>query len=850
MSTAIKPEIYISWVPTGKINIKPEIYATWIPQGKIGLRPLIFATVIPAPEKASADLFRKVSNADTVQADLSRQLKNSEKNSADTLRNIVSTEIVTVDTKRKLFSEETAEADTFRRITQIGGVHADTFRLVKDSEQVVADTSRKIGITTSRADLQRIVKVTEKSLVDTQRKIGGSEKISADLYLKIVNGDTAEVDTFRLVKDSCTARADTLLKNGIREKNSADLQRAIANLEKTAADTFLQTASTEKVQGDLLRGLREYTRADTFRRVTHFEKTPADTVIRIPHIWKYIIQPPLLADSAETKQSIINTFKDYGVTAIDITLNERTLSDEFRFDITVPVEIEDSVEGQFLDYHFRFLVEETTLKDLVQSVKGMYNQDKLLYTQFFLPTVKIGKDDNEVEIVTLNQASDWVWKVASHLGLQANVLIEDFTPHNLSGDHRITYADLISSLFSWTTRLPQRQINVFIRGNTLHCIQRGKEGKSFDITNLPHSRPIINKKMIRSLWSNPKNENTNDNDSDNSNNPIVEYQYDEYVEPFSGTIHYTDTDCEVTLTYNTGLLVREHNLSENSKQTLESNIIYTYEEKFPGIDPIEVIVKKAFDKTFYGEFYLVEKHLHSTSENVDDDGEVTKHEQSGNTYYNYFKTDDQKDIYLGREVEETHNYEYTWGDKGGWELVDENTDLRLTNHVPIGNGWYGQSVYVNGKAQGANLSQGKPGQRVTQYTLAETQKNLSGWTVTYNNGTDEEEESGTDSYVNPERAYEDWRRKLAPIVDISFPVREEQLLYTLTEDLKWLNRKTQETVSVDLISKVVNGIPELQHIVDFTEKITLNGATYFLVSNNISFTPRKLIQKLQLIRWY
>ena len=66
----------------------------------------------------------------------------------------------------------------------------------------------------------------------------------------------------------------------------------------------------------------------------------------------------------------------------------------------------------------------------------------------------------------------------------------------------------------------------------------------------------------------------------------------------------------------------------------------------------------------------------------------------------------------------------------------------------------------------------------------------------------------------------------------------------------WLNRKVQETVSVDLVAKVDNGVPSIQHIVDFTERVKLDGAEYFLVSNRTSFTPRKLIQKLQLIRWY
>ncbi len=59
---------------------------------------------------------------------------------------------------------------------------------------------------------------------------------------------------------------------------------------------------------------------------------------------------------------------------------------------------------------------------------------------------------------------------------------------------------------------------------------------------------------------------------------------------------------------------------------------------------------------------------------------------------------------------------------------------------------------------------------------------------------------------------------------------------------------TTDITYADLISPIRAGVPEI--VVDFTERIRFNGNEYFLVSNNISFTPRKLIQKLQLVRWY
>ena len=92
--------------------------------------------------------------------------------------------------------------------------------------------------------------------------------------------------------------------------------------------------------------------------------------------------------------------------------------------------------------------------------------------------------------------------------------------------------------------------------------------------------------------------------------------------------------------------------------------------------------------------------------------------------------------------------------------------------------------------------------------------------------------------------------ELSAIKDSSFPVRESNLKTTLQSALRWLHRRTEETVTVDLISRIDNGVPEITHIVDFTDRVKLDGAEYYLVSNQISFTPRKLIQKLNLIRWY
>ena len=139
-----------------------------------------------------------------------------------------------------------------------------------------------------------------------------------------------------------------------------------------------------------------------------------------------------------------------------------------------------------------------------------------------------------------------------------------------------------------------------------------------------------------------------------------------------------------------------------------------------------------------------------------------------------------------------------YGIEQGWVLISSEGNIRQTFHEPLGNGWYGQSVYLNGEPQGSNISQGKPGNKVTQYTLQEVQKKLTGIKYTIKNNTPKDK----DKPKNFEDEYKEWRNQLAPIIDITFPVREIAKLYELTTALKKLNRSVQEEISVDIIDNV------------------------------------------------
>ena len=80
------------------------------------------------------------------------------------------------------------------------------------------------------------------------------------------------------------------------------------------------------------------------------------------------------------------------------------------------------------------------------------------------------------------------------------------------------------------------------------------------------------------------------------------------------------------------------------------------------------------------------------------------------------------------------------------------------------------------------------------------------------------------------------------IDDAGFPVEDDGYLKELTNELKWLNRRIKETVSMDVYLA--------DHVVDFTERVRFRGNEYYLQSNTISQTTRELKQSITLVRWY
>ena len=77
---------------------------------------------------------------------------------------------------------------------------------------------------------------------------------------------------------------------------------------------------------------------------------------------------------------------------------------------------------------------------------------------------------------------------------------------------------------------------------------------------------------------------------------------------------------------------------------------------------------------------------------------------------------------------------------------------------------------------------------------------------------------------------------------IDIPTTDETTLNYYLNELKNLNRKIKEVITMDIYN--------YSHVVDFTDAITFKGNNYYLDSNTISQTPTELKQSVQLVRWY
>ena len=162
-------------------------------------------------------------------------------------------------------------------------------------------------------------------------------------------------------------------------------------------------------------------------------------------------------------------------------------------------------------------------------------------------------------------------------------------------------------------------------------------------------------------------------------------------------------------------------------------------------------------------------------------------------------------------------------------MEQDNTGILLestvTRNVPIGNGWYGTTVInmkdsATGEIISSNISQGAPGNKVSQYLVDSSNDSLK-------------PENSSRQMVIPLRGVARARQ--------TYPVADRNTLQAIATCLDNYEGKEEITLRGEIVND--------NHIYTYDDKIIYKGNEYYLVSNNITKTANTVRQSITAVRW-
>ena len=524
-----------------------------------------------------------------------------------------------------------------------------------------------------------------------------------------------------------------------------------------------------------------------------------------------------------------------GLQNFEVTIAEQQITDQLRFSTVIPFDIMQQVTGQYLDYHYNMRVERVQQQGIIYSCDCCSDVDQLLFTQlaYKIPATttwtkidgeEVGGTPKTVEFQTVYPpASAHVNLIASALHLTPVMQFDNFLSTVLMDEQGgVTYNDLIRDIFGWSSRVPNMLINVFIRDGKLFVIQRGHESHTIDISNAQMTVPIITKEIVRTTWGSTPWSKTTTWESElhyhvppdvviNPSQPSQQGEEENWV-----TIqdHSSGLNWDATTTYYYARGSKE--LSSDSTVNKRAGLL------------LEVTVNRRFSS---GDITNESTHI---IHDYDEDG--TRIGTTTSVIYHGLNpppdtvtvnklgyiTLPNGEKYLAREA--TYRYEDN-------ELVDVN----ITTHSPSRLGQTHVITLTNDGVAGEVTGQNTGDDRVTPFRNKQAYDLETAFeNSTFNSATGEwktkKQETGMTVHG-------------LSLYDSSFPIHDEATLIKVTNALRNLNRKTKETVNLSLY--------DFEHLIDFDDKIILNGKTYFLANNTARTTPRiKFEQNLSLVRWY
>lgn len=230
---------------------------------------------------------------------------------------------------------------------------------------------------------------------------------------------TVTIDTLRQTTTDTTANIDTLRQVGTTETVSIDTLRETITDATATIDTSRRTKSTISAP------------IDTSRRRT----LPPGTVERI-----------------------------------SIDLKSGTLADNYSADMLSDKALGTAYSALIYGWPLNFTIRDKTYSPSNgrYSFGGDHDITELLKKYITFSTAA-------------TDAATIMAMVAAQLGKSLAINIDSHGVRRMS--EQTTVMQVLSSLFGWTSEIPHQFVNVFLRGNTLNVLQRGKESGSYTLIN-------------------------------------------------------------------------------------------------------------------------------------------------------------------------------------------------------------------------------------------------------------------------------------------------------------------------------------------------------------------------------
>ena len=703
---------------------------------------------------------------------------------------------------RKTYIPIFVNFDTSRAVQTITTVNADTCRTIAEhlaDFDFSADTTR----TVHRAEIVR---------VDTGRTIQTVTTVKADAARKTVLPFEINADTQRSFGMSFSVIADTSITTERTEKINADFSRKIEKTIAVNVDATRDVQAPFSLAVDTARNLQQgfMLGVDTSRTVERIECVNGDSIrYLVFDMDKLLIpanQPPAQGEFTPfpanppkaAKQGVISMTLELATGTLSDTLNLETFGTDF-----TP---KRAIRGTFLDFPYEFRVEQVTTTGGRQKVTSMSYIDRLLY----VPLKFHVEGDGGNKFIGSVERSSFAG------GAGGNDFVEgvggnDFAEGGGGSDFESLAKSLAKHLgYACETHME----NIYLKTNysgmtvTYSAVMSGAFGWLSDLPWRQVNVYIKGGKMC--FVQRGQEPNVYDiTDLHHDEPTIVQNVFrsrfsannktpdPEKIKPakkphtrgFSGAVEYPDGGWT---NYDNGLPTYSYRYSENA-------IVQTWWHYQ------------------YGTRRLAEQETYTEPKSGADINRSETH-----TEFHYYGG---------------HSYTVT-----ETRTTTIETDRRT-----------GKTT----KTETVNYTENTNGS-TTSTTMRDGDVVVSNGPISVNTGSEFSINQQNIIMTNGAAKWlDDDGKEIKDEADISFsslPISEAPnsgvQLSTLVAEINNHDRCIEETVEMNILEAVKDGVPSLTHVINFGERIKYNGNEYCLERNTVTRTTREIKQNIVMIRWF